>query len=265
MTKCFTWLLAAASVGLLAGGARAEPPAPSVVDLTHPFDAETVYWPTAPSAFESHSLARGMTPGGWFYAAGSFAAPEHGGTHLDAPFHFAEGGRPVDAIPIERLVAPAVVIDVAERAAAVPEYALGREELLAFEARHGRIPAGAVVLLRTGWDRFWSDRARYLGDATPGDASKLRFPSFGAGAAELLVERGVVGVGVDTASIDVGSSRDFPVHRMLAARDVYGLENLRGLEALPSTGATLVALPMKIAGASGAPVRAVALLPPGRP
>ena len=117
------------------------------------------------------------------------------------------------------------------------------------------------MLPRTGWDRFWPDRRAYLGDDTPGDASKLRFPSFGESAARLLVEeRGVAGLGVDTASIDVGSSRDFPVHRIAGARDVYGLENLTGLGALPPVGAVVVALPMKIEGGSGAPLRAIALL-----
>ena len=111
------------------------------------------------------------------------------------------------------------------------------------------------------WDRFWPDAAAYLGDDTPGDASKLHFPSFGAEAARFLVEeRGIAGLGVDTASIDVGSSSDFPVHRIAARRDVYGLENLASLGELPPRGATLVALPMKIKGGSGAPLRAVALI-----
>lgn len=234
-----------------------------LVDLTHAFDAHTLYWPTAPSRFVWKQLAWGPTEGGWFYAAGAFAAPEHGGTHLDAPVHFAEGHPTVERIGLERLIAPALVIDVSERAAADPAYRLRPEEVLAFEERFGRIEAGTIVLLRTGWSRFWPDAKAYLGDDTPGDASKLRFPSYGAEAARLLVEeRGVAGLGVDTASIDYGPSTDFPVHRLAGAHDVYGLENLAGLERLPARGATLIALPMKIAGGSGAPVRAVALLPP---
>lgn len=247
------------------GVAAADGPDPSswrILDLTHPFNAETIYWPTAPSGFELEPLAFGKTEGGWFYAANTFAAPEHGGTHLDAPAHFGEGHASVEAIPLEKLVAPAVVIDVSERAARGGELALGVEDVQAFEKRHGPIAAGTVVLLRTGWDRFWPDKAAYLGDDTPGDASHLRFPSYGAEAVRLLVEeRGVVGLGVDTASIDVGSSSDFPVHRIAASHDVYGLENLEGLGRLPARGATLVALPMKIEGGSGAPVRVIALLP----
>ena len=249
---------------LAAVGAHAEGPDPAslrVVDLSHSFDERTLYWPTAPSRFVLERLASGVTEGGWFYAANRFAAPEHGGTHLDAPLHFAEGRSAVDEIPVARLVAAAIVIDVAKEAAEAREYALTLERVQAFEKRHGSIPAASVVLLHTGWDRFWPDAAAYLGDDTSGDASKLRFPSFGAEAARFLVEeRSIAGLGVDTASIDVGSSSDFPVHRIAAARDVYGLENLTSLEALPPRGATLVAPPMKIEGGSGAPLRAVALI-----
>ncbi len=256
--------IAVAAVALLAQPAPADEPEPRrrVVDLTHPFAADTLYWPTAPSRFAWEKLAWGDTEGGWFYAAGAFSSPEHGGTHLDAPVHFAEGRRTVDAIPVEQLVAPAVVIDASRQAADDPTYRLSAEDVLAFEKRFGRIEPGTVVLLRTGWDRFWPDAKAYLGDDTPGDASRLRFPSFGADAARLLVEeRRIVGLGVDTASLDHGPSQDFPVHRIAAARDVYGLENLKSLEQLPPRGALLVALPMKIAGGSGAPVRVVALLP----
>jgi len=239
--------------------------AQAVVDLSHAFDAQTIYWPTSPTAFRLDRLAFGPTPGGWFYAANAFSTPEHGGTHLDAPIHFAEGRRTVERIPLEQLMAPAVVIDVATKAAADRDYRLTRDDVLDFERRHGRIPAGAIVLLRTGWSRFWPDRRAYLGDDTPGDASKLRFPSYGEEAATLLVrERRVGALGVDAASIDYGASTDFRVHRVAAAADVPGMENLTNLERLPPTGAVVIALPMKIAGGSGAPLRAVALVPRGR-
>jgi kynurenine formamidase len=233
-----------------------------MVDLTHAFDSATLYWPTSPSGFALERLAFGNTEGGWFYAANAFSAPEHGGTHLDAPIHFAERRLTSDRIPLERLIAPAVVIDVSDKAAADPEYRLTPDDVAAFERQHGRIAAGAIVLLRTGWSDRWPDRRAYLGDDTPGDASRLRFPSFGADAARLLVEdRHVAALGVDVASIDYGQSTDFRVHRIAAARDVYGLENLTNLDAVPPTGATVIALPMKIAGGSGGPVRVVALVP----
>ncbi|MFP3942039.1 MAG: cyclase family protein [Thermoanaerobaculia bacterium] len=233
-----------------------------LVDLTHPFDEEAIYWPTAPSGFQLEEVHHGPTEAGYFYSANRFCAPEHGGTHLDAPIHFAEGAQAADEVPLERLVAPAVVVDVSEQAAADPDYRLTPDDMAAFEAEHGTIPEGAIVLLRTGWGERWGDPLRYLGDDTPGDASDLHFPSYGEAAAELLVaERGVAVLGVDTASIDYGPSREFPVHQVAGAADVSGLENVAELHELPPTGAWVLALPMKIAGGSGGPVRIAALVP----
>jgi kynurenine formamidase len=233
-----------------------------IVDLTHSFNAKTVYWPTATSKFRLDRQAFGPTDGGYFYSANSLSTPEHGGTHLDAPLHFAEKGRAADAIPLDQLVGPAVVIDVTAQAKASRDYRLTREDVLAFEKTNGPIAAGTIVLLRTGWSRFWPDAKAYLGDDTPGDASKLSFPSYGEDAAKLLVEeRQAAVLGVDTASIDYGRSTDFRVHRIAGARNVPGLENLTNLDQLPARGATVVALPMKIEGGSGGPLRAVALLP----
>jgi kynurenine formamidase len=233
-----------------------------VVDLSHPFDERTLYWPTAPSGFKLERLHYGKTDGGFFYSAYAFCAPEHGGTHLDAPIHFGEGRWSVDQIPVDRLVRPAIVIDVVAAAAADADHRLTVDELRAWEARHGRIPEGAMVLLRTGWSVRWPDPKRYLGDDTAGDASRLHFPSYGADAVRILVaDRKVTALGVDTASIDHGPSKDFPVHQIVAAANVLGLENLTGLDALPPTGGWVIALPMKIAGGSGGPLRAIALVP----
>jgi kynurenine formamidase len=233
-----------------------------LIDLSHPFDEKTLYWPTSPTSFAMTRLARGTTPGGYFYSANSFCTPEHGGTHLDAPVHFAEKGKTADQIPLRQLLAPAVVIDVRDAAARDADYRARVSDLEAWERRHGAIPAGSIVLLRTGWSSRWPDRKRYFGDDTPGDASHLHFPSYGAEAAGQLVRnRRVAALGVDTASIDYGPSNDFPVHRVAAASDVPGLENLTGLDQLPESGAWVIALPMKIAGGSGGPLRAVALVP----
>jgi kynurenine formamidase len=233
-----------------------------LVDLTHPYNEDTIYWPTSPSQFELKRLAFGDTPGGWFYAANTFCTPEHGGTHFDAPIHFAAEGRAVQAVSLAQLVAPAVLIDVAGKASVDPDYRLTVADVQAFEAGNGQIAPGTIVLLRTGWSARWPDTRAYLGDDTPGDASRLSFPSYGADSARLLVEqRGVALLGVDTASIDHGPSPDFPVHRIAAARNVGGLENLTNLDQLPPTGFTVFALPMKIEGGSGAPVRAIALVP----
>lgn len=257
--------LAATPPAAAAPAADSAPPglaSARVIDLTYAFDEKTIYWPTSPSAFELKSLARGVVPGGWFYASNSFCTPEHGGTHLDAPVHFAEGGRTTDQIDPRQLIAPAAVIDVRRQASADPDYRLSAADVRDWERRHGAIPRGAIVLLRTGWGARWPDRKAYLGDDTPGDASRLHFPSYGPEAARLLIgERGVGALGVDTASIDPGDSKDFPVHRLAGGANVPGLENVANVDRLPETGAWVIALPMKIAGGSGGPLRIVALAP----
>jgi kynurenine formamidase len=233
-----------------------------VLDLSHPFDEQTIYWPTSPSKFELKPLAFGKTAGGYFYSSFVLCTPEHGGTHLDAPLHFAEGHPSIGDVPLDRLMGPAVVIDVSKQAASDSVYRLKADDIGAFERAHGKIPEGAIVLLRTDWSRFWPNVKQYLGDDTPGDASKLKFPGYGVEAAKLLVEeRKVAVLGIDTASIDYGPSTDFAAHRIGAAQNVVNLENLTGLSELPPTGATVIALPMKIAKGSGGPVRVIALLP----
>jgi kynurenine formamidase len=236
--------------------------ATKVVDLSHVFDAKTIYWPTESKGFELLQEHKGLTKGGFFYYANKFCAPEHGGTHIDAPMHFAESRWTNSDIPLDRLIRRAVVIDISQKAEKNPDYALTPADVAEWEAAHGRIPDGAIVLLRTGWSARWPDRKAYLGDDTPGDASNLHFPSYGAqAAAHLVSERHVSLIGVDTASVDHGSSRDFPVHRIIGAANVAGLENLANLEQLPPTGAVVMALPMKIAQGSGAPARVIAFAP----
>jgi kynurenine formamidase len=235
-----------------------------LVDLTWAFDEQTLYWPTSPSTFELKQLSYGPTPGGWFYSSNAICTPEHGGTHLDAPIHFAEGKRTADEIPLKQLIAPAVVIDVADRASANPDYRLTAEDVRAWESRHGTIAAGTIVLLRTGWGARWPDRKAYFGDDTPGKTDNLHFPSYGEDAARLLVtERRIAALGVDTASIDAGQSKDFIVHQIANGANVPGFENIAHLERLPARGAWVIALPMKIAKGSGGPLRIVAAVPQG--
>lgn len=233
-----------------------------LVDLSHSYGENTLYWPTSPTAFEKEQLAYGISEGGWFYSAYSVCTPEHGGTHIDAPMHFAAGGISTEKIPLESLLAQAVVINVSNKAAADRNYRLTAEDVAAFEKEHGEISAGTIVLMRTDWSDHWPDAMAYLGDDTPGDASQLQFPGFGAEAAKFLSEeRKVAMLGVDTASVDYGKSQDFIVHRIGAAQGVANLENLTNLDQLPATGATIIALPMKIEGGSGGPARVIALVP----
>lgn len=236
--------------------------ASKVVDLSHPFDADTIYWPTEPTGFQLKQEHKGLTKGGFFYYSNAFCSPEHGGTHIDAPMHFAESRWTNSDIPLDRLIRPAVVIDISQNAAKNADYALTPADVSAWEQANGRIPDGAIVLLRTGWSARWQDRKAYLGDDTPGAVDHLHFPSFGVEAAAMLIsERHVSLIGVDTASIDVGASKDFLVHRAVGAANVPGLENLANLDQLPATGAIIVAMPMKIAKGSGAPARVIAFAP----
>jgi kynurenine formamidase len=232
-----------------------------ILDLTYPFDAATIYWPTG-DPFRLRRDSEGTNADGSWYASFSLSMSEHGGTHIDAPYHFSQEGWTADRIPPRVLIGPAVVIDVRAACEADPDHAVTWEEIQAFEESHGKIPERALVVFYTGWGKRWPDRRRYLGDDTPNDDSNLHFPGLSAGAALYLVNLGrVAAVGFDTASIDPGNSRDFQAHQILAAANIYNLENLDQLEMLPSTGATLIALPMKIGGGSGGPVRVVALLP----
>jgi kynurenine formamidase len=241
-------------------------PGGTLVDLSHDYGEETIFWPTA-MPFRLEAVAEGMTPQGYYYAANNFTTAEHGGTHLDAPVHFAEGHRPVDQIPLEQLIGPAVVVDVTEAAASQPDYQVTQDDFSAWEREHGVIGGGSIVLIRTGYSRFWPDAARYLGTAERGAEAvgKLRFPGLHPDAARWLADsRRVKAVGLDTASIDRGQSTLFESHRALFERDIPALENLAALDRLPPTGAFIVALPMKIRGGSGAPLRAVAIVPPPR-
>lgn len=233
-----------------------------VVDLSHTYDADTVYWPTDRDGFELEALSKGKTEGGWFYAANRFKTAEHGGTHVDAPIHFAEGKRNVDEIPLSSLIGPLVVVDVTDAASDDPDYRLTVEDLAGWEKSHGRIPDGAIVVLRSGWSKRWPDRKKVLGTEVPGDTENLHFPGFSKEAAMFLVEeRDIDAIGVDTPSIDHGPSKDFIVHQIVNGVDKPGLENLANLESLPEAGATIIALPMKIGGGSGAPARVIALVP----
>lgn len=239
----------------------AEPAQTVLVDLTHPFDEDTIYWPTDTRGFVLETVSQGMTEGGFYYEAHQFRSAEHGGTHLDAPVHFAEGAWAVDEIPVERLVGPGVVVDVEARASADRDYLATVEDFQAWEAEHGRIPEGAIVLLRTGLGRHWPDRAAYLGTDLRGPEAvpHLHFPGLGPEAARWLVEeRGIHAFGLDTPSIDRGQSELFESHRILGAANVPGLENVAHLDRLPPRGFEVMALPMKIGGGSGGPVRIVA-------
>jgi kynurenine formamidase len=232
-----------------------------IVDLTYSFDEKAIYWPTA-KPFQWEKESWGKSAGGYWYTAARYAASEHGGTHLDAPIHFGEGRSAADEVPLSRLVGPAVVIDISEAAAKNADYRLTVDDIASWEKANGQIPDNSIALVRSGWGKFWPDRKRYLGTDAPGDTANLHFPGVSREAAEFLAkQRKIDGLGIDTASIDHGPSKDFIAHQILNGANIYGLENVANLDRLPAKGATLIALPMKIKGGTGGPARIIAIMP----
>ena len=234
-----------------------------VVDLTHPFDAETIYWPTE-EGFRLIEGTAGVTPRGYYYAANRFAAAEHGGTHVDAPIHFYADRQTVDQIPLNRLMGDGVVIDVTAACNEDPDYQIGVDDLRRWETEHGRQLVDVVVLLRTGFSRHWGDRLKYLGTDKKGDegVANLHFPGLHPDAARWLVEhRAIKSIGIDTPSIDHGQSRQFGSHVTLFEHNVPAFENVAHLDQLPTHGFQVIALPTKIAGGTGAPLRIIATVP----
>jgi kynurenine formamidase len=226
-----------------------------VVDLSYPISEKNPAWPGDTRTYEAKINARAEEAG---YFSRSFWMLEHFSTHLDAPAHFPPGEATVDKIAMERLFGPAVVIDVRRQADADPDYRVSVADVQGWEKRNGRIPAGAIVLLRTGWALRWPDEPRYRNQDASG---AMHFPGSSVEAVRLLIERGVSGLGIDTLSVDYGASKDFEVHRLSHGAGLYHLENLADLSALPQRGAYLIVAPIKLEGGSGGPARVFALLP----
>ena len=238
-------------------------PTGELVDLSHSYASDAIFWPTA-ETFRLEKVADGVTAAGYYYASNNFFTSEHGGTHMDAPMHFARGRHSADQVPLERLLGTALVIDVADASSRDADYQVTVEDLQKWEQQNGAIPSDAIVLIRTGFSRHWPDAAKYLGTAERGEGAvaKLHFPGLHPDAAKWLVaNRPIKAIGIDTASIDYGQSKVFESHQTLYAQNIPAFENLTSLERLPIKGAYIVALPMKIRGGSGAPLRAVAILP----
>lgn len=244
---------------------RFEVPLPEVpenlIDLTHGFGPETIYWPTDDQGFHLDTVAKGPTEKGYFYAAHRFSGAEHGGTHLDAPVHFWETGATTDEIPLERLVGQGMVVDVSEAAFKNPDYQVTVADFEEWEKLHGPLLEDSIVLLRTGFGRYWPDRERYLGTALLGEEAipELHFPGLHhEAAAWLRDERKIRAIGIDTASIDHGQSTNFESHVALFAGGIPAFENVAHMDKLPNKGFLVIALPMKIEGGSGGPLRIIA-------
>ncbi len=233
-----------------------------LIDLTYSFSSDSIYWPNA-NGFVLKKDADGITEKGYFYASNSYSAGEHGGTHFDAPRHFAQGMPTVEQIPLERLFAPAVVIDVQDQAARDRDYLVKASDLQQWEKANGRIPDGCILLIKTGWGKFYPKRAQYLGTERRGEqaVSELHFPGVDGSAAEWIVKNRKISIlGIDTASIDRGQSKLFEAHQILFKAGICALENVANMGQLPAKGAEVIALPMKIQGGTGAPARIVAVI-----
>ena len=233
------------------------------IDLGHDFSEKTIYWPNNPTGFKLDTQFNGITPGGFYYSSNSFSSPEHGGTHLDAPVHFAKGKWSVDEIPAEQLIGETVVIDVTEKTKSNPDYQIILADIEQWEKQYDKIPNNAILLFRTGWSRYYSNTEKYLGTSEKGPEAvkKLHFPSIHPELAEWLIKnRKIKAVGIDCASVDYGQSADFKTHQLLYAQNIPGFENLTKLEQLPAKGSFIVALPMKIKGGTGAPLRIIACI-----
>jgi kynurenine formamidase len=231
------------------------------IDLTYSFNDKTIYWPNNPTGFKLDTQMNGVTPAGFYYSSNAFSAPEHGGTHLDAPVHFAKDHLSADQVPLGNLLGNAVVIDVSENAMKNRDYLISVKDVESWEKKNGNIPDSSIVLFRTGYGKFYPDPKNYLGtDVKGADAIPLlHFPGIDPTTVEWLTSnRKIKAVGIDTPSMDYGQSKDFKTHQVLLGKNIPGFENVANMDQLPTKGAYVVALPMKIEHGSGGPLRIIA-------
>lgn len=229
----------------------------TIIDLTHPLSTKSPYWPSPDGNPFKHDILIAHPSG--TISMGEYKAPEHYGTHIDAPVHSVDGQTPVDQLEVTDLFGPAIVVDVAEKAKSDSDYLLSRADLEEWERQHGNIPDGAIVLMYSGWSKKWMDYEAYKNQD---EEEQMHFPGFSEEAAFFLVnERNINGVGIDNFSIDYGLSTDFAVHKILNGAGKYQLENVANVHLLPATGAYLIVAPIKIEGGSGGQVRIFAVVP----
>jgi kynurenine formamidase len=233
------------------------PPRQRVVDLTHRLHDGMVFWPGG-VGFKKTRLSD-YEQG---YRLHKFEMGENTGTHVDAPSHMVEGKRSIHDIPVSELVVPVAVINVREKVKEDPDYLVSANDIVDWEAVNGPIPVNAVFIANTGWHERFDDPDAYV---NVDDAGVMHFPGFSKAAAQLLVERDVIGIGIDTLSIDHGPSTDFSAHKVMLAADKYQIENLANLDELPEAGATLIVGVLPVSEGSQAQARVLALVPEKAP
>lgn len=230
------------------------------IDLSYEVDANIPYWPSL-GPYQMDVLNNGTTEGGYWFQLERISTSTHYGTHLDAPCHFSKGRWSVEQIPLDRLISTGVMVDVSEKALKDSDYQVTVEDLQEWEKRHGELPHGCILLIRTGWSKHWPNKSLYTGTDT-NDTTKLHFPGVSPQAAEwIAMHRNISGLGIEALSIDRGQERNLTSHRILAARNVYNLENVADMSELSYNGFMLHVMPAKLKGASGAPCRIIASIP----
>jgi kynurenine formamidase len=226
-----------------------------VVDLQHVIDTDIPLWPGDP-AVELTPVAQ-FDPDGYYLR--KFTIGEHSATHMNAPNSFHEDGQGIDAYSPDQLVVPVVVIDAREQSAADHDYALTQADVEAWEAEHGQVPAGSVVVMFTGWQDRWSDPVAFFDEDAEGG---LHFPGFdGATTQWLLAERSIAGVGIDTHGVDPGQDDSYATNTAVTGANGIVLENLANLDLLPATGATIAIGILRLKDGSGSPASVLAFVP----
>ncbi len=261
LKKCLFFILTGFALVAFLSSARFNG---KLLDMTYAYDESTIYWPTA-KPFQLEKVFWGTSAGGYWYASNHYSASEHGGTHADAPIHFARNGRTINQVPLEEWIGPAVKVDVVEKCERNRDYLLQIDDIKNWEKKYGRIPDRAWVIMYTAiGTKYYPDKKKVLGTEKTGEEAlaELSFPGFPAETIEFLVkERNITGIAIDTPSIDYGKSKDFKAHQVLCAANKLALENIANLDKLPSSGATLYVIPMMIREGTGAPARVFAILP----
>jgi len=231
-----------------------------IVDMSYSYSSNTIHWPTEKS-FLLEKGFHGFTSHGYYYSSNSFTTAEHAGTHVDAPIHFHENGKTIDEIELQELMGPLVVIDVTEKSQIDRDYRVNSEDFLNFEEKYGKIPDASIILLETGFGKFWPDAEKYLGTNKVGEEAlpDLHFPGLHQEGAQWLVDnRNIKSIGIDTSSIDYGQSSLFESHVILCGNNIKIFENVANVDKVPVVNAYIVALPMKIEGGTGSPCRIMA-------
>ncbi|XP_072030364.1 isatin hydrolase-like [Amphiura filiformis] len=229
-----------------------------VFDLTHAQDGDAIAWPIYPQ-YNFTILQRGLTEDGYWLEYNAFEMAEHSGTHMDAPCHFGEGGLRVHQIPLEKLVGPGVIINVKSKVENNNDYRLALSDIQDWENKYNIIPDGAIVFMNAGWSQKYPNKTLVFGSDDHMDPTTFHFPGWHEDTVDwLLKNRNIHVIGGDTPSFDYGLSTTYPVHKLLGANNIPGMENVANLDSIPESGSIIYVAAFKIYDGSGSPSRVFA-------